>query len=270
MRIIWSILYLCALLGCALPGEYDFTDERNFRDRIVDIRAQPYSFFSGARKDKDKSCFPPSGKPLCGDRYNWHTYEAIEPLKIESYAIQVKDSSPLLLPDVNELIHLIGAELTLQRKFTHFIVTRTNYVGSCHDSYSAQTIGSTQGDMYIGATSLLKDTFCSGIAAIEILIFDDYEKIKSGVFYQSKYSTNMDVGIYADLYLDMGEKINLKNKLSPSNLDVPLNAWKQYYEASAIASALRSKYKVSPKIDYQITSPQAPKKSFLEQFKISN
>lgn len=237
--ILLMLMFTLLTSGCASMMKSDFmqpTSSSNFRDRVY-VRDGGKLFFSGERKDKSKSCFPPSDKPICtGDESKDSPYSRGKKLNIESYSITLHDLNGYLTDELREYVFLVASEVALQRGFTKLIVDSIYYVGSCASHP------------------------CTGFLAIDFLIFNDYEDIKLGLFYSFADHNSDIVHPYNNLYLTYKSFTEREEKFRNATINTPLNAWKSYLDSAQTARSLRKKLGVLPFSRYIIKPPYGSKK----------
>lgn len=265
VRIKILLLMLVSTSGCSTLSKE--TTAANFRERAK-IEYNGFTFFSGERKDRSKLCFPPSEKPICDEKDSKNSYISKSKLNIEGYTITLSDRKTYLSNETKEFAYLVAAELALQRGFEKLIVDRIYYSGGCRKSYSTSTSGTVSGSVYSGSTVLNEHNICVGLISIDVLIFNDYETIRAGVFYNHPYSK--DLIPYPPLYFSSSDRYALLNRDQEywaKTRASPLEAWRTYLSADETAVALREKYGVKPFLEYKINQPLEHKPSTLESLK---
>lgn len=201
-------------------------------------------------------------------------YRELNELDIEHINIEMKYPGSPFDKKSKELLHLVAADVALQRGFPYVTRLTKGFDSICVTTQSAVTKGNidldtshsgvVSGDQvygtsrtsgtYKGKTRLKEDTNCAATIEGEFILFKNKEDIEKGVFVKNRYSGRLDpfTWLYYStspnaIIIDhpIGEPIKVNTRKMVID-----HAWRNGYKSSGLSSDLRKKYDIDNKEAY--------------------
>lgn len=249
--IVFSLAYLS---GCASSYKVR-TDEKNYREKIS-ISKFDTNFVAAEYAGSDEKCFPPVEYGICKNDGPKDIYRKTKDLKMELFKIKIEDNSSGVSKVVDDMVHLVAADLAKQRGFKTFtfLDSESNY--SCVTIRSVNTYGTLSGSSYTGYSQISDDDGCYISYEIIILLFDDSEVLKDGVFTVSRDGKlNPYESLYVGTTPDLRQKrlersININRISKNTRIGIPHNAYKTYYKVDKLSYELKKQYKITDNRTY--------------------
>ncbi len=283
MKKFFILKMLFLAVGCATPQlsekiqiAYAPMTSNNFRSKIETPVVERKKFYNARLIDSTKranECFPAPNKPLCSKFPGILKYGAPTQIDAESLSFGFQDGNHYFPGTTQELTYLVAAELTIQRGFKFFLIESIYYDTSCRNNYSATTTGFISNNNYFGNTTLNNTPSCLSTGDLRILMFDNYDDIKKGVFIDvTDPNGNIRYEPHFLLYRNLDFGGDTQSTLAFRH--TPTESWKSFFDANDLFKKVSEKYNLQGPNVYDIKikddASRSPKKSLIDQLKQSN